>query len=344
MTKENINKLGRILTLSIAIISLNVGYKTLNKHYSQTLFPKTSENINEKFDHDEANAIEVDNINIDDFNDLVSKSEVTKENILTTDNTSAFIIENIEYKIQPGDTLSDIAKQYNIKSEYLVANNKNIDLKILKIGQTIFIPSENGIFYTIKENDTFKDLENQFSIPVQQIKDDNGIDNLISGNKVFVRMPEFSEKFKNEILTFKKIIKKTPPSFNFENPLNKMVVTSSYGSRNHPVVKKIITHGAVDLKAATGTKVLASRDGVVKFAGYSGNYGNLIVISHPNGYETRYAHLSKINVKKGQKINSKDLIALSGATGRVTGPHLHFEIRKNGKILNPINYLTLNKK
>ncbi|MGL5054601.1 MAG: M23 family metallopeptidase, partial [Fusobacteriaceae bacterium] len=129
----------------------------------------------------------------------------------------------------------------------------------------------------------------------------------------------------------------------FYNPLNKVIITSSFGSRVHPVLKKVITHKAVDLKAAIGTKVLAAKDGVVKFAGYSGNYGYLVVITHKNGFETRYAHLSKIKVKVGQKINSREIIALTGKTGRVSGPHLHYEVRKNGKVLNPTRYMVFNK-
>ncbi|MGL6169139.1 MAG: M23 family metallopeptidase, partial [Fusobacteriaceae bacterium] len=77
--------------------------------------------------------------------------------------------------------------------------------------------------------------------------------------------------------------------------------------------------------------------------GYSGNYGYLVVITHKNGFETRYAHLSKIKVKVGQKINSREIIALSGQTGRVSGPHLHYEVRKNGKVLNPTRYMVFNK-
>ena len=118
-----------------------------------------------------------------------------------------------------------------------------------------------------------------------------------------------------------------------------MSVTSSFGNRNHPVLKKVLSHGGVDLKAKTGTRVMSARSGTVSFAGNASGYGKLIIIKHDNGYETRYAHLSKINVKKGQKVSQKELIGLSGATGRVTGPHLHFEIRKNGKIENPLVYL-----
>jgi murein DD-endopeptidase MepM/ murein hydrolase activator NlpD len=118
-----------------------------------------------------------------------------------------------------------------------------------------------------------------------------------------------------------------------------MTLTSSFGSRKHPVLKKVLNHAGIDLRAKTGTKVVSTKDGVISFAGRASGYGKLIIIKHSNGYETRYAHLSKIDVKKGQKVKKNEYIALSGATGRVSGPHLHFEIRKNGKVTNPINYL-----
>lgn len=128
-------------------------------------------------------------------------------------------------------------------------------------------------------------------------------------------------------------------SSEFSNPLSYMYVTSSFGSRKHPIANKVLAHGGVDFRAASGTKVMASSSGIVQYAGKSGNYGNLVIINHKNGFETRYAHLSKINVKPGQKVEVGQAIALSGNTGRSTGPHLHFKLRKNGRVLNPLNYL-----
>ncbi len=84
--------------------------------------------------------------------------------------------------------------------------------------------------------------------------------------------------------------------------------------------------------------VTASRSGVVTFVGVAGGYGKLIKIKHSDGYETRYAHLNRIDVKKGQKVSQGQSLGQSGMTGRVTGPHLHFEVRKNGKPVNPMKY------
>lgn len=117
-------------------------------------------------------------------------------------------------------------------------------------------------------------------------------------------------------------------------PLSRM--TSSYGVRLDPFTHKLAFHGGVDFRGPIGTPVRAALDGVVKFAGQKGKYGYLVVLTHDAGFETRYAHLSKIHVKKGQRVNRSDHIANIGNTGRSTGPHLHFELLKNGKKVHPL--------
>lgn len=245
------------------------------------------------------------------------------------------VLENMEYVIKKGDTISDLSKEYKIKTDYIYANNIDKNLRVLQIGKKINIPTEPGIFYSIKKGDTFEGLSKRFEVDVKTIKEDNEIDRLLVGAKIFLREPKVSRylsSFKQEY------VKKTNLG-TFSNPLVAMSLTSSFGSRKHPVLKKVLNHAGVDLRAKTGTRVVSAREGTVTFAGRASGYGKLIIIKHSDGYETRYAHLSQIDVKKGQKISQNQHIALSGATGRVSGPHLHFEIRKNGKIENPLTYL-----
>lgn len=246
-------------------------------------------------------------------------------------------LENLGYKIKKGDTLSVIAQRFNTTSDYLLANNLDIDLRTLQVGKEIKIPNENGIFYKIEKNDSFSSLEKVFSVSPDIIKEDNNIQELRHGEVIFVREPTLASEFKKRIKSIAAAQKRAASVFT--SPLNRLVITSKFGSRKHPVLKKTIHHAGVDLKAPIGTRVLASKPGVVTFAGYSGAYGHLVVVSHPDGYETRYAHLSKINVKKGQKVNGRQIIALSGNSGRSTGPHLHFEVRKNGRAQNPISHI-----
>lgn len=245
------------------------------------------------------------------------------------------VLEDIEHIIKKGDTISDLSKEYKIKSDYIYANNVDKNLRVLQIGKKINIPTEQGIFYSVKKGDTFEALSKRFEVDVKTIKEDNNIDRLLIGTKIFLREPKVSRYLNS----FKQQYVKQNSMGSFANPLVAMSLTSSFGSRKHPVLKQVLNHAGIDLKAKTGTRVVSARDGVVSFVGRASGYGKLIIIKHSDGYETRYAHLSKIDVKKGQKVSKNEYIALSGATGRVSGPHLHFEIRKNGKVENPLAYL-----
>ncbi|WP_297597802.1 M23 family metallopeptidase [uncultured Cetobacterium sp.] len=268
------------------------------------------------------------------------ETQEEQENLKTEDEISLeekIALENMEYIIKKGDTISDLSKEYKIKTDYIYANNVDQNLRVLQIGKKIKIPTEDGIFYSVKKGDTFESLSKRFDVETKIIKEDNEVDRLLIGAKIFLREPKVSKYLNN----FKTEYAKTNTLGKFSNPLMAMQITSGYGTRQHPVLKKVLSHGALDLRAKVGTKVMSAKDGVVSYAGRASGYGKLIIIKHSDGYETRYAHLSQIDVKKGQKISQDELIGLSGATGRVSGPHLHFEIRKNGKVKNPLSYLKI---
>ncbi len=121
-------------------------------------------------------------------------------------------------------------------------------------------------------------------------------------------------------------------------PVRLVRITSNFTwQRYHPVLHRSRPHLGTDFGAAVGTPVMATADGVVRFAGRDGGYGNLIKINHGNGYETRYGHLSRFapGIRPGVRVKQGQVIAYSGATGLVTGPHLHYEMRRNGAALNP---------
>lgn len=112
-------------------------------------------------------------------------------------------------------------------------------------------------------------------------------------------------------------------------------VSSNFGTRFHPIDKTSKFHGGMDIAIPTGTPVSSAGEGTVVFAGRKGGYGNLVIIDHPDGRQTRYAHLSSISVAAGDPVSIGQPIALSGSTGKSTGPHLHFEVRENGKPVDP---------
>jgi murein DD-endopeptidase MepM/ murein hydrolase activator NlpD len=124
----------------------------------------------------------------------------------------------------------------------------------------------------------------------------------------------------------------------WSGPLSSLRVTSPYGLRRmHPILHRILPHTGVDYAATRGTPVHATADGVVSGAGDRGGYGNLVEIQHPNGYTTRYAHLSRIAsaVHAGVAVKQGDIVGYVGATGQATGPHLHYEVRRNGRAMDP---------
>ncbi len=130
---------------------------------------------------------------------------------------------------------------------------------------------------------------------------------------------------------------KVPPTF--VKPISGGRLTSSYGGRKAPTKGASTNHKGIDWATPIGTAVMASSGGTVTRAGWGSGYGYVVYIRHADGRETRYGHLSKVLVKAGQQVSQGQKIALSGNTGRSTGPHLHFELRINGASVNPLKYL-----
>jgi murein DD-endopeptidase MepM/ murein hydrolase activator NlpD len=122
-------------------------------------------------------------------------------------------------------------------------------------------------------------------------------------------------------------------------PVESGYISSLYGQRTDPFDGNQASHQGLDFAGAAGTQVLAVADGIVSHTGNDGGYGRLIEITHGNGYITRYAHNAKLLVKQGQTVKRGDAIALMGSTGRSTGTHLHFEVLRNGKPMNPLSFV-----
>lgn len=118
------------------------------------------------------------------------------------------------------------------------------------------------------------------------------------------------------------------------------VITSQFGTREHPIQGVVKQHTGLDIGGApTGTPVVAAADGVVSYAGWLGGYGNCVMVNHGNGIVTLYGHGSKVVASLNQEVKKGDTILEIGSTGNSTGPHLHFEVRINGQYVNPLNYV-----
>jgi len=156
--------------------------------------------------------------------------------------------------------------------------------------------------------------------------------------KLFIEIEEREIMYNKmeAMLLRQSVLKETLPSI---YPVNVPYRSSSYGWRQDPFRGVRAFHSGLDFSAAHGEPIIATAGGIVVEATQGINYGKFITLKHGDGLETRYAHASKLFVKKGDLVNKRDVIALVGNTGRSTGPHLHYEIRLKGRPLDPTNYI-----
>lgn len=130
----------------------------------------------------------------------------------------------------------------------------------------------------------------------------------------------------------------------FSNPSPASDITSDFGNRLDPFFGRLALHAGIDFRAKIGTRIRSTAPGTVTTAGPTGGYGNMVEIDHGNGVATRYAHLSTVLVRVGDKVTADEVVAKSGNTGRSTGPHLHYEVRLNGEAVNPMRFLDAGRK
>ncbi|ADO83232.1 peptidoglycan DD-metalloendopeptidase family protein [Ilyobacter polytropus] len=233
------------------------------------------------------------------------------------------------YQVKSGDSLYKIAKKFNQELAVLRANNPQVG-SVLKIGDKLNIISGNGIFYKVKKGDSLYKISKKYNVKIDDMMNYNKLNNssLKVGQSLYIPNPDL----KQVVAAAKK------RTVNFSMPVKWKGITSPFGRRFHPVLKRYIYHKGVDLRAKY-VPLHAAKAGKVTYAGWMSGYGKIIIIKHSGGYETRAAHLNNINVKPGQYVKQGQVIGKTGMTGRVTGPHLHFEIRKNGVPYNPMKYL-----
>ncbi|TYR30892.1 M23 family metallopeptidase [Mesorhizobium microcysteis] len=152
------------------------------------------------------------------------------------------------------------------------------------------------------------------------------------------RVRELDEALE-KLETLKAIAKEMP----IHNPAPGKPVTSSFGVRRDPIIKRPAMHAGIDFRAPTGTEIKSAGAGKVIKAGWNGGYGRMVEIDHGNGLTTRYAHMSRIRVSQGDTVDTGDVVGEAGSTGRSTGPHLHYEVRRNGTAIDPLRFLKAGK-
>lgn len=172
-------------------------------------------------------------------------------------------------------------------------------------------------------------------IATKNINDIETVDKILEMKNRNTQISDKNSKKKSESKKLKTSVSEKASAVSFIMPVKNGITTSVFGE----TISRTSAHLGHDWAVETGTKVRASADGIVERAYYSESYGYNVLLSHENGLETRYAHLSKLKVKTGEIVKQNEVIGLSGSTGDSTGPHLHFEVIQDGTRINPIEML-----
>lgn len=221
---------------------------------------------------------------------------------------------------------------------------------------------EEEIIYTnyhlVERGDTLDGIAKKYGVEVESIRGINDLEGYViyEGQRLYLDLGEYKERWVKvepmggrRIEGGKRIIRgrtdpvvaveyrSTQPDFLW--PLEWQGITSEWGYRRDPITgREEKKHSGVDLRAGIGTPVYAPSQGVVRSAGWMRGYGRIVIIDHDNGYSTRFAHLDEYLVEMGDRVAKGELIAKSGNSGRSTGPHLHYEIRKDEVAVDPLTF------
>jgi murein DD-endopeptidase MepM/ murein hydrolase activator NlpD len=246
----------------------------------------------------------------------------------------------VRHVVKSGETLWDIAKAHGVDVDTVLACNNLSNANKLKIGQELKVLTVKGVLHTVRQGESLWDIAKSYKVDVGKIIQANSLANperlqpkqelVVPGAKpkaAVARSQSGSTAQKSRALVVKGRLQRS-----FEWPVRGRI-SSRFGPRWGRM------HEGLDIAVNTGTPVRAAAPGKVTFVGWSGNYGYLVKVDHGNGVETRYAHNSRLLAKVGNRVTAGQVLARSGNTGRSTGPHVHFEIRLNGRAYNPLDYL-----
>jgi murein DD-endopeptidase MepM/ murein hydrolase activator NlpD len=241
-----------------------------------------------------------------------------------------------EYKVTQGDTVSGIAEKYSLSMGSIIAFNQLNEAWNLRSGKILKIPNMDGVPYTIQKGDTISSIAVKMKVPQNAILDANDLlsENIPAGKVIFIPGGKMDANALSRAI-------KRPVVEKMIYPVNNRRVTSNFGWREdpvNPVSGQMTFHRAVDLAGRMGDPVKAALKGTVLHVDNNRNLGNFIILKHGE-YQTLYAHLSAVLVKAGEEISQGQLIGKVGETGYTTGPHLHFEVFRNGTRINPLEIL-----
>jgi len=277
-----------------------------------------------------------------DFSNIINSADHNPDKILEDyllfddQDKSEKMISNIfnkinfhKYRVQKNDTVERIAKKFKITSDTLLLANSIKKNKNLRAGTLLIIPDQNGRVVTVKSNDSVLKFAKMYGVSWEKISDVNDLKSSVihPGSRLFIPESQMT-KYEKELYSEQLYIWPV-----------KGRISSYFGSRIDPFTGIYGFHAGIDIKCKEGTKVGCVKDGKVVFIGYHNVYGNFVMVKHSDNIITTYAHLSRVDVQKDMQIKQGVSIGAVGTTGRSTGPHLHFEVTKNGKYINPMEFL-----
>ncbi|MBI51671.1 MAG: hypothetical protein CL779_00435 [Chloroflexi bacterium] len=242
------------------------------------------------------------------------------------------------YKIQAGDSIIGIAEKFNVEAKYIRWNNIHLTSKtdIIQPGDMVRVPSVEGILHDVTFGETLSEIAMKYNASSDDIID-------FSSNNIYD--PNFIEE-NVTILVVNGVQPKiaTDTSGITNNILQKEASAAGFVWPAEGPITSVMTYWhptGIDIGALMNDPVVATNSGTVIFAGGDPccSYGYYVDIRHPGGFVSRVAHLNKIWVSAGQQVSRGEIIGLNGSTGRSTGPHVHFELRRNGLLQNPLNYI-----
>ena len=259
----------------------------------------------------------------------------------------SFLILSIAFYNIRNYIQKEAAKENQSLRQEISSFNKDLSL-ILEVLGDIQLRDDN-IYRAIFETDPYPDYKRQLGTGGNSMKYKK-YENMEYGDlvieiskkieliekKLASQSKSFDEVF--DLTKEKQKMIKSIPSIQPVSNRDLTRIASGFGLRMHPIYKIIKMHKGMDFTAPIGTEIYATGDGTVEKVGWVGGYGRTIMINHGFGYKTRYAHCSKYNCRKGQKVKRGDLIGFVGNTGQSSGPHLHYEVFKNKRQINPVNF------
>ncbi len=264
---------------------------------------------------------------------------VERERLQVTGDSETARLRLRRHKIREGENLWMIARQYGVDINTITGCNQGLsDEGMLQAGREIIVPNQKGVIYRFKFGQTISDLSAAYNVRLDAIFRANGIANpkdVKAGDAIFIPGADpLAPNGKRQKMLESSIIETRllPPM--------RGRLTARFGWRMHPIRKRREFHKGIDIAAYWGSRVKASLDGKVVYADWKVGYGYFIVLEHRFNYRTCYGHLtSPLPVKVGGHVKQGDVIGRTGTTGTSTGSHLHFEVRKEGRAVNPFRYI-----